>query len=50
MLYNKQGQQVHIPANKQLTDGQKRALTEKLEVLPHQGHAFFRLSERARMK
>ena len=50
MLYNRKGEQVNIPTNKELSDGQRRALREKLEMLPHQGHAFFRLSERARMK
>lgn len=50
MLYNRQGQQVHIPANKQLSDNAKRHLREKLEPLPHKGHAFFRMDIRAVMK
>ena len=50
MLYNRKGQQVHIPANKELSDGQRRALREKLEPLPHKGHKMFRLDQRAVMK
>ena len=48
MLYsNITGKAVHIAANKELTDNMKRMLREKLEPLPHKGHAFFRLEERA---
>lgn len=50
MLYNSQGQQVHIPANKELSDSARRALREKLEPLPYKGHQFFRLDQRAVMK
>ena len=50
MLYNRKGEQVHIPANKELSDGQRRALREKLEFLPHKGNKMFRLDQRANMK
>ena len=50
MLYNRKGQQVHIPAHKELSDGQRRALREKLDFLPHKGHQMFRLEARAVMK
>ena len=50
MLYNRQGQQMHIPANKELSDATRRALREKLEPLPYKGHQFFRLDKRAVMK
>jgi len=50
MFYNKAGQQVLIPATKQLSDHARATLTEKLEPLPHKGHAFFRVEERANMK
>ena len=50
MLYNRKGEQVNIPAHKELSDGQRRALREKLEFLPHKGHQMFRLEVRAAMK
>lgn len=50
MLYSTiTGKQIHIPANKDMTDSMKRSVTEKLEAPSHKGHAFFRLEERARI-
>ena len=49
MLYNRKGEQVHIPANKELSDGQRRALREKLEFLPHKGHQMFRMDQRCKL-
>ena len=50
MLYNRKGEQVNIQAHKELSDGQRRALREKLEFLPHKGHQMFRLEAQAAMK
>ena len=50
MLYNRKGEQVNIPAHKELSDSTRRALREKLEPLPYKGHQFFRLDQRAVMK
>lgn len=47
MLYDQQGNRVHIPRDKELSDFQKRTLREKNEVLDHKGHKMFRLEERA---
>ena len=47
MLYDQQGKQVHVPHGKELTDTQRRTLTEHNEVLDHKGHKMFRLEERA---
>ena len=47
MLYDQQGKQVHVPHGKELTDTQRRTLTERNEVLDHKGHKMFRLEERA---
>lgn len=49
MLYNRQGQQVHIPAKKQLSDNAKRHLREKLEFLLHKGNKMFRLDQRCKL-
>ena len=49
MLYNHQGKQVHIPANKELGDATKRQLREVLEPASHKGHPFFRIEARARV-
>lgn len=47
MLYDQQGNKVHVPHGKELTDTQRRTLTERNEVLDHKGHKMFRLEERA---
>ena len=48
MLYDQHsGKQVHVPHGKELTDTQRRTLTERNEVLDHKGHKMFRLEERA---
>ena len=49
MLYNRKGEQVNIPAHKELSDGQRRALREKLEFLPHKGHQMFRMDPRCKL-
>lgn len=47
MLINEKGQQVHVPAGKDLSDNAKRLLREVHTPLPYQHHPFFRLEQRA---
>lgn len=54
MLYNKAGQQVRVApgaiGHNGFSDAIRRSLREVNEPLPHKGHAFFRLEERAVIK
>lgn len=50
MLYTKSGQKVHVAPGRVLNDAIRRSLREVNEPLPHKGHAFFRLEERAVIK
>ena len=50
MLYDaKTMQPIFINPKKEMSDHMKRSVVEKLDVLDHKGHKFFRLEERARM-
>ena len=49
-LYNHKGEQVHVPAGKQLSDYALKQLVEKHEPATHKGHKFFRIEERAHIK
>ena len=50
MLYTKAGQQVRVAPGRELSDAIRRSLRESHEPLPHKGHAYFRLEERAVIK
>ena len=50
MLYDKAGNQVFVPKNKEMSDHMKRTHDEKLEPLPHKGDKIFRMEERAHLK
>ena len=50
MLYDRQGNQVHVPHGKELSENQLRQLSETKEPLDHKGHKFFRFEERVHLK
>ena len=51
MLYDaKTHQPVFVNPKKEMSDHMKRSVIEKLNTLPHKGHPFFRLEERATIK